>query len=321
MIVVGVSLFSLMATNEMHDDVTAKAADVTVSFDIYTQEMNDPEDKVAGGSTSVTLPEEDVASLTYGDAFKLAKDQVGYDFSGMFETLFGAVNNVLTPEEALGQLTLQSGMTDLSQSQVDDVITKYQEAFKNSSISWETYQKRLAQNITPQRIGDSNDYEGEAFYVPLVENDVTNTINYVLPDGKTAAKSRQVTGYAGMAAVTIKSPSVPGYVPSQSQVALKFTKAGTYTTTVNYAKPSVADQATLTADPTATVTAGESVTADTFNAQATNADGARIPVSLDLSQAKLKTPGTYSVVLTAANAKKLTVTLKVVAAPQAVVAK
>jgi len=321
MIVVGVSLFSLMATNEMHDDVTAKAANVTVSFDIYTQEMNDPEDKVAGGSTSVTLPEEDVASLTYGDAFKLAKDQVGYDFSGMIETLFGAVNNVLTPEEALIQFRLQQGTANMSQAEVDDIIAKYQGAFKNSSISWETYQTRLSQNVAPQRLEDGNDYEGEAFYVPLVKNDVTDTINYVLPDGKTAAKSRQVTGYAGMADVTIKSPSVPGYVPSQSQVALKFTKAGTYTTTVKYAKPSVADQATLTAAPTATVTAGESVTADTFNARATNSVGEKIPVSVDLSQAKLKTPGTYSVVLTAANGKKLTVTLKVSAAPQAVVTK
>jgi len=152
MIVVGVSLFSLMATNEMHDGVTAKAADVTVSFDIYTQEMNDPEDKVAGGSTSVTLPEEDVASLTYGDAFKLAKDQVGYDFSGIIETLFGAVNNVLTPEEALIQFRLQQGTANMSQAEVDDIIAKYQGAFKNSSISWETYQTRLSQNVAPQRL-------------------------------------------------------------------------------------------------------------------------------------------------------------------------
>lgn len=75
-----------------------------------------------------------------------------------------------------------------------------------------------------------------------------------------------------------------------------------------------ANQSNLTANSSATITAGEAVTTATFNAHATDSAGNTIPVSVDTSQADLNKPGTYDVILTADNGKTMTVTLTVKAA-------
>jgi len=91
-----------------------------------------------------------------------------------------------------------------------------------------------------------------------------------------------------------------------------------------YLKPKVtgspvADRSSLTADSQASITVGQTANADTFNAKATNSAGDSIPVTVDTSKADLKKPGTYSVILTAANGETKTVTLTVQAAPSPVV--
>jgi len=91
-----------------------------------------------------------------------------------------------------------------------------------------------------------------------------------------------------------------------------------------YLKPKVTsspvvDQSSLTADSQASITVGQTVDADTFNAKATNSAGDSIPVTVDTSKADLKKPGTYSVILTAVNGETKTVTLTVQAAPSPVV--
>ncbi|MFD1455932.1 DUF5776 domain-containing protein [Levilactobacillus lanxiensis] len=91
-----------------------------------------------------------------------------------------------------------------------------------------------------------------------------------------------------------------------------------------YLKPKVisspvVDRSSLTADSQASITVGQTVDADTFNAKATNSAGDSIPVTVDTSKADLKKPGTYSVILTAANGETKTVTLTVQPASSPVV--
>jgi uncharacterized protein YjbI with pentapeptide repeats len=81
------------------------------------------------------------------------------------------------------------------------------------------------------------------------------------------------------------------------------------TTTLPNQQSISADDFTMrVGDPTPTV--------DDFKASATDKDGNAIKVSVDLSQAKLSTPGTYDVVLTAADGQTKTVRLTVLANQQ-----
>lgn len=284
-----------------------------------------------GGNVKVKVPKGEINTMNYQDALDLSEGQ--FNSYKAYEVIFDTANGVITHQEGLEKSQKLEPSAALTQETFDSDVPEIMGLFKADypsalgiSVDKEAYDKLLQNPINPT-LESSGEYQG-SFTIPIKSNDVSDTINYVLPDGQPAADSRTVNGYQGEPDVTLDNPdsSVAGYVPDQPQTTVKFTSTGESTTTVKYSKPGsqtsgqiVRDQSTLTANPTATITVGDPVTAKTFNAQATDATGANMPVSVDLSQAKLKVPGTYSVILKAENGKQTTATLTVLPAKKSAV--
>jgi len=203
-------------------------------------------------------------------------------------------------------------------------VEHYIAIFPKVSVDMEKTRAEAAETMVPEPAVDSSsagyDYKIPDFKIYVVNNDYQMTIKYVLPDGTAAHADDVVAGYAGKTPTTITSPTVDKYVPDQKEVKIDFAKEGKYVTTVHYVKPgsqteatNASDQSSLIANDTATVKAGQSVDAATFDAKATDRSGNSIPVTVDTSKVNLQKPGTYSVILKATNGKMKTVSLTVMA--------
>lgn len=218
---------------------------------------------------------------------------------------------------------------DISYANADaqfDNLVLPSDTYKGYSVDIDALNKALAGSDTATRAPTSEDNPSEVkytlskpFYFSAIRNTGQTTITYIMEDGTNAPKTRTVSGNSTQPAITIPSPDKPGYTVNKKQVIVTFDTnhavTVTYTKSNTNPQPVVTNQSSLAADPTATITAGQPVTAETFNAKATDASGREIPVTLDTSQLKREVPGTYPITLTAANGKSLSVSLTVKAAP------
>lgn len=314
---------------------TAQAAEsndpVTCRIEIYFQSDTDSQNRVDIGSLVQTLDASDLRDATYDDLLKAlgtSDFQDGttiYDFINAF---FDWSNQIISNDDALAkfnQMIKPPFITTLAA--LNQAKAQYISGFPNSSVYMERTQAEAQQLVTP-KLQDTHTYQVPDFTIYITPNNYQMTIKYVLPNGAPAHADRVVTGYAGKTPATITSPVAPnGDVPNQTAVTVNFAKAGNYETVVHYrkpgttitpAQPTTTDQASLTAMHQATITLGDSVTAATFNARATDAAGQAIPVTVDLSQVKQNRPGNYTVTLKAANGKSLTATLTINPAKAAV---
>ncbi|WP_258115769.1 DUF5776 domain-containing protein [Levilactobacillus yiduensis] len=248
--------------------------------------------------------------------------------------IFDYSNNIILAPEAttrLNDILAEGG--PVSTSFVEDTANNFLSTFPNSSVDMEKTRAEAQKIVTPWKVTASaenanSDYLLPDFIVYIKKNNYKMTIKYVLPDGSKAASDTVITGYEGKASADIESPAVEGYVPDKKIVTVGFdNQKEDNVTTVHYVKPgsqttspSSTDSASLTADKQATITVGQKVTAETFNAHATDSAGSTIPVSVDTSQADLSKPGTYDVILKADNGKTMTVTLNVKALETATIA-
>ncbi|TGD18501.1 DUF5776 domain-containing protein [Levilactobacillus suantsaiihabitans] len=259
------------------------------------------------------------------DVFKDGKNV--YDELNVF---FDYSNNIITSSEAVERLIDIFSLDDYSiitSKLVEDKAEAFLLTFPNSSVDMEKTRAEAQKVVIPEKVtrSDENEYSDYLlpdFYIYIKKNNYKMTIKYVLPDGSKAASDTVVAGYEGKASADIESPAVEGYVPDKKVVTVSFNNdKQDNITTVHYVKsgsqttsPSVNDSASLTADKQATITVGQKVSADTFNAHATDRAGNTIPVNVDTSQADLTKPGTYDVILKADNGKSMTVKLTVNAA-------
>lgn len=252
-----------------------------------------------------------------------------------FNVFFDCSNNIISSSEALEILTdinTPEYMPDSSE-EVEEIAKEFFSTFPNSSVYMEKTRAEAQNIVTPRKVtpSDANgnsDYLLPDFIIYIRKNNYKMTIKYTLPDGSQAANDTVISGYKGKTPADIESPTVEGYVPDKGVVTVGFNnQREDNVITVHYVKPgsqttpsSATDSASLTADKQATITVGQKVSANTFNAHATNSSGDTIPVSIDTSQADLSKPGNYDVILKANNGKTMTVTLNVKALETATVA-
>ncbi|MFD1454323.1 DUF5776 domain-containing protein [Levilactobacillus lanxiensis] len=307
-------------------------------YDMYFESENDSTNRVwvdgrSGGDSTNINPESfqdsDVNGVTYNDFYKkLFSEQFNssYTMYDIVNTYFDYSNNVINQDTALSKLSKMFKDPDMAPD-ADTFqfnVEQYISMFPKASVDMEKTREEAAKPIVPEPAADPStagyDYRIPDFNIYIVNNDYQMTIKYVLPDGTAAHADDVVTGYAGKTPIMITSPSVDEYVPDQKEVKINFAKEGKYVTTVHYVKPgsqtgttNASDQSSLIANDTATVKVGQSVDAATFDAKATDSSGNSIPVTVDTSTANLQKPGTYSVVLKAANGKTKTVSLIVTA--------
>jgi len=259
------------------------------------------------------------AITTYADFLDYYKVHANMDLYTLYFILINHSNQLDTPTEACAELsTVTSNPVD--EKMLLDLM-EITLPLQGYSIDETALQDNLKAHTTAQPRNDgyalkSTDSNTDGIVVPLIPNTAHTTITYHQPDGSTT--TRTVSGNATQSPVTITSPVKSGYIADPQEVQVSFDQPET-TVDVTYTKkssPSIPtiDQTSLTADPTATITAGQDVTAETFNAKATDTTGQAIPVTLDTGQADLTQPGVYPMTLSAANGKQLTVTLTVKAA-------
>ncbi|MFC6288595.1 DUF5776 domain-containing protein [Levilactobacillus angrenensis] len=319
------SLANVQQTTANADETTNE---VKCQVDTIFQSENDPNITKSTGTLTGDLSDSYTQGCTYNDILKsLSVQQLkpGYTLYDFLNACFDYANGITGPDETLDHINAMSNdMSQYDLKKLEAINDADLSLFPNASVDMTATRAEAQQVVTPKWDADNNTYWVPTFIIYVVDNNYQMTIKYVLPNGSPAHDDVVVTGYAGKAPATITSPTdVKGYVPDQSAVKVNFAKEGKYETVVHYVKPNhqtsrpaTTDQASLTAN-NATITAGDQVTAATFNAKATDATGQALPVTLDLNQAKLTRPGTYKITLKAANGKTLTVTLTVKAAEAA----
>jgi len=307
-------------------------ADSRYVYNIYLESENDSTNSTfaGGGDTNpVTLPDSDVNGVSYNDFFKT---QFKYQFNSPYtmydviNTYFDYSNRIIDESTAIAKFSdMYANPKNVPDAEgINQNIEQQLASFPKSSVDMEKTRAEAGETMVPEPAADPNsagyDYKIPDFKIYIVDNDYQMTIKYVLPDGTAAHADDVVTGYAGKTPITITSPSVDEYVPDQKEVKINFAKEGKYVTTVHYVKPgsqtgstNATDQSSLTANDTATVKVGQSIDAATFDAKATDCSGNSMPVTVDTGKANLQRPGTYSVVLKAANGKTKTVSLTVMA--------
>lgn len=298
--------------------VTARADNETVQLEVaYNFEFGGNITNVSESTSKIS--KDKLSGMTYQDA--MAGDSELKRFHEESGIMFDYNNGILTLAEAMTKIHQIPDDKDMSEEEMLGGAQYFNELLPNTSVDQAATADLLTKVLVPEELSDG--YRLPDLNVPLRSNQTATTIKYVFSDGSEAAPSRRVSGLLAHAAVTIKSPSVPGMTPDKGQVTVSFDQTGDHEVTVTYRKPVAVDHARLTADSSATIKVGQPVTAKTFNAQATDQAGQPLPVSVDLSQANLKKPGTYKVNLSATNGKQMTVTLIVQAAsvPDKVVAK
>lgn len=267
--------------------------------------------------------------ISYTDALdKYAEENNlnGHSVYEVYEEVFNVINNKTTSSEALKDLE-QFPTIQFREGEFDGVIASLESyCLSNSSstkysLDWDAIMKEAKNSNVPTLLDDGA-YELPVFKFYLTESNSDTVITYKTPDGVKAPDPRTVSGNKSEKDVVIASPTnVPGYVPDKKSITVSFSKPGETKVTVTYVKPgattgtsTATDQSSLMANDKATITAGQPIDAATFAAEATDSNGQSIPVTVDLSHVNAKEPGTYSVLLTAANGKTQTVTLVVKAA-------
>lgn len=329
---VALSTFSTKTTDVYADDT------ISLTGNVVIQDEAKPEDPPLfepGPDTVNGFSRDTLTGITYDKFLKSSSDRerlrepyMRYD---QYNLIFQQINQIITPSQAHEKLKTIS---------VDDpetyeqMVTTYDNdvqgfntspVFKNKSMDYAKTKRDAGQPIIPEPSKtDPTSYDLGNLAIWLVANNYQMTIKYVVPGGAVKPDDRSVTGYIGEDAANIDSPDVPGYVPNQKSVKVDFSKdSNNSTINVTYNKPNsntgsqpTTNQASLTADKTATVMAGQSITAATFGAKATDSDGKDIPVTVDTSKVNVKVPGSYPVTLSSANGKSMTVTvtIKVLAA-------
>lgn len=257
---------------------------------------------------------------TYADFLDYYKANTDMDLYTYYLILINLSNHIITDTEACAQLSAAMN-TPVDNKLLEELLEGEDiAALSGYSVDERTLQSNLEARTTViyQNNGymlKSTDSNTDGIAIPLLKNTAHTTITYHQPDGST---TRTVSGNATQSPVTITSPVKSGYTADPQEVQVSFDQPET-AVDVTYIKKSspstpTIDQASLTADPTATITAGQNVTAATFNAKATDTNGQVIPVTLDTGQADLTKPGVYPMTLSATNGKQLAVTLTVKAA-------
>lgn len=302
------------------------AEQASFGFNIYIKSEGEAGNGTRVGDMTVSMDISQAEGTTYDEIFREDADSSYKDDYTMYDDLnVGSeyANNILTMDEALAKLhtITRAFVNEGTVESTADALAN----FPGQSIDIEKTRAEGGKTVVPEKIDgitemgqESYQYLVPDFTIYLKNNNYQMTIKCVMPDGSVAFDDRVVTGYVGKEPVAIKSQSKEGYEPDQVNVPVNFARAGEFTTTVHYRKPgsqtvppTSVDKASLTANERAVVTVGQKVDAATFKAVATDSQGAAIPVTVDTSQADLQRPGTYSVVLRAANGKTKTVTLVV----------
>lgn len=245
----------------------------------------------------------------------------GKTYIDFMRILFERANNSLSEEQANNKLKEIYPGPPMTQETFDGFVQSIKEIYSQITgrpgddfkIDWERTNDEANQNVKLKPANVGFNLQNLVIYL-RPNNYYTHTIKYVVPQGVTAPADHTNTGLIGDKAIEVSSPQIAGYQPSQESVSVNFSKDDAPTTTVYYSKigtttPAVVDHSSLTADGTATITMGQAIDAETFNARATDRDGLTLPVTLDDSRVNYHVPGTYPVVLKAANDKLLTVKL------------
>ncbi|NLR08481.1 MULTISPECIES: DUF5776 domain-containing protein [Lactobacillaceae] len=320
--ILGVLILSMSFGLISSTPLTAKASTDTRINLKWNFKIEGSTESIPFGSTSaISTDKNDINGVTYNDLFQKGLGKIyvsGYTLYDEVNIYFQYFNSVITGKQAVNLLSNIFANPKSVPSVTDLELIKLQfSSVSNTTFDLAKVKEEANQLVIPEKVTsiDAIDtYEVTDFMLYLIRNDYTRTIKYQFADGTTASKERVVTGYTGENPAIISSPDIDGYEPSPRNVRVNFDKSGTYTTIVRYTKidttvPGTIDHSSLTADKTATIKSGQSISATTFHAQATDRDNNALPVTLDDSHVNYKVPGTYPVTLKAANGKTLTVTL------------
>lgn len=302
------------------------SSNVTVSMGFSYQVEKTGQVVTTPANFEKQIRSDDLSSITRKDIFDANPEdslRSPYTEIDKINVYSQVANKCISLDDGVQQLNSMIGdnNSQITPTNVEHRLTSEQmKLFTGNSIDINKTLDDNSEYVKPVPVaGEPGQYTVPDFFVYLRPNDYSMTISYHVPDGKKAPADWEVTGYAGEKPTTIASPVVPGYEPDQKSVKVDFAKAGVYHTVVQYtkARPAVrtttatADQASLTANKNATIVAGQSVNAATFNAKATDRDGKDIPVTVDTSKVDFKAVGTYPVTLSAENGKTVTATLTV----------
>ena len=329
-----VMLCSVLMVEMNRTTMVASADDATVKYAVpmVVQSEDTGASSTLGPSTFQATPG-DIGKLSYLQALSLFNSQNPkwgkHTIYDVYENAFNMANGAITPQEAVTSIReypmpYASTVTLDNISQFVNLVTG---GITGESFDWDKITAESKQLVTLDPTITNFQNATKPFIFWLTPNTSHTVITYKTPNGVTAPATRTVSGNPTEKNVIITSPTssddsnLAGYVPDQKNVTVSFSQSGTKQVTVTYAKPeatatpSSVDQSSLTANARATVTAGGTVTAETFKAEATDRNGQALPVTVDLSQANLHKAGTYSVTLTAANGQTKVATLVVQTVP------